>query len=57
MNAVSDPRDPEQSTYSQAHLIWLGILLFIARRLAESLRNYPVPSELSLPGQVRFLPP
>jgi len=26
---VSDPRNPEQSIYSQAHLVWLGILLFM----------------------------
>ena len=29
MNAVSDPRNPDQSVYSQAHLLWLGILLFM----------------------------
>lgn len=29
MNAVADPRNPEQSTYTQAHLLWLGILLFM----------------------------
>jgi len=29
MNAVADPRNPEQSTYSQAHLLWLGVLLFM----------------------------
>jgi hypothetical protein len=29
MNAVADPRDPEQSTYTQAHLLWLGILMFM----------------------------
>jgi len=29
MNRVSDPRNPEQSVYSQAHLLWLGILLFM----------------------------
>ena len=29
MNRLEDPRDPEQSTYSQAHLLWNGILLFM----------------------------
>ncbi len=29
MNHVSDPRNPEQSVYTQAHLLWLGILLFM----------------------------
>jgi len=29
MNQVSDPRNPEQSVYSQAHLLWNGILLFM----------------------------
>lgn len=29
MNRVSDPRNPEQSVYSQAHLLWLGVLLFM----------------------------
>jgi len=28
-----------------------------ARRLAESMRNHPVPANLALPGQIRFLPP
>lgn len=28
-----------------------------ARRLAESLRQWPVPSTISLPGQIRFHPP
>ncbi len=29
MNRVADPRNHEQSVYSQAHLVWLGILLFM----------------------------
>ncbi|MFC1461863.1 hypothetical protein ACFLQR_05035 [Verrucomicrobiota bacterium] len=29
MNRVSDPRNPEQTVYTQAHLLWLGILLFM----------------------------
>lgn len=29
MNRVSDPRDPDQCVYTQAHLLWLGILLFM----------------------------
>ena len=29
MNRLEDPRDSAQSTYSQAHLLWLGILLFM----------------------------
>jgi len=29
MNKLNDPRDTEQSTYKQAHLLWLGILLFM----------------------------
>ena len=29
INAIADPRNIEQSTYSQAHLLWLGILLFM----------------------------
>lgn len=28
-----------------------------ARRLAESLRNHPLPPDLPLPGQIRFHPP
>ena len=28
-----------------------------ARRLAESLRNHPLPDDLPLPGQIRFHPP
>lgn len=28
-----------------------------ARRLAESMRNHPVPVELAMPGQIRFQPP
>lgn len=28
-----------------------------ARRLAESLRNWPVPFDLPIPGQIRFQPP
>lgn len=28
-----------------------------ARRLAESLRNYLLPTELPMPGQIRFMPP
>jgi len=28
-----------------------------ARRLAESLRQWPVPATISLPGQIRFQPP
>jgi len=28
-----------------------------ARRLAESLRNYLVPDDLAMPGQIRFQPP
>jgi len=31
MNGLADPRNPEQSVYSQAHLLWLGILLFMMR--------------------------
>ena len=31
MNRVSDPRNPDQCVYSQAHLLWLGILLFLMR--------------------------
>jgi hypothetical protein len=29
MNRLPDPRRREQSTYTQAHLLWLGILLFL----------------------------
>lgn len=29
MNRVSDPRKAEQCVYTQAHLLWLGILLFM----------------------------
>lgn len=29
MNRLEDPRRPEQSIYSQAHLLWSGILLFM----------------------------
>ena len=28
-----------------------------ARRLAESMRNHPVPADLPMPGQIRFQPP
>jgi len=28
-----------------------------ARRLAESMRNHPVPADLAMPGQIRFQPP
>lgn len=28
-----------------------------ARRLAESLRNYAAPTDLAMPGQIRFMPP
>lgn len=29
MNRLPDPRNPEQSIYTQAHLLWNGILLFM----------------------------
>lgn len=29
MNSIPDPRREEQCVYSQAHLLWLGILLFL----------------------------
>ena len=29
MNRLPDPRRAEQCTYSQAHLLWLGTLLFM----------------------------
>jgi hypothetical protein len=29
INAIADPRKIEQSVYTQAHLVWLGILLFM----------------------------
>lgn len=31
MNRLSDPRNPDQSVYTQAHLLWFGILLFMMR--------------------------
>ena len=31
MNRVSDPRNSDQCVYTQAHLLWLGILLFLMR--------------------------
>jgi hypothetical protein len=47
MNRLPDPRRSEQTVYSQAHLLWLGILLFLTHlgsrrqlrweRLAETL--------------------
>tara|TARA_B100001013_G_C24571771_1_gene426850 strand:+ start:626 stop:769 length:144 start_codon:yes stop_codon:yes gene_type:complete len=29
MNRMPDPRRPEMCVYTQAHLVWLGILLFM----------------------------
>lgn len=29
MNRLEDPRNPQQTTYGQAHLLWSGILLFM----------------------------
>ena len=31
INAIADPRNVEQTIYSQAHLLWIGILLFMMR--------------------------
>ena len=62
MNRLPDPRREDRCLYTQAHLLWLGLLLFLMHlgsrrqmrfeRLAEAFMQ-----NLAMPGQIRFQPP
>ena len=59
MNRLPDPRRQEQCVYSQAHLLWTGIPLFMMhlgsrRQLRLERLTEAFVDNLTMPGQIRF---